>query len=230
MFTRLYTSLLHLFYPHSCDACGKDLMHTEEILCLQCQHTLPVTNFQQYAENPVEKIYRGRTNIKHAMAGYYYVQSSPMQQLIHLFKYQGRKDIALYLGKQMGHMLNKSKWIHEIDCIVPVPLYRIKEKHRGYNQSTILANGIASVTQKPVFNNVLSRQKPTGTQTRKNRVARWQNVATVFAPDNIQSIKGQHVLLIDDVITTGATTEACSNILLTGNATVSICSLAVAYN
>jgi len=230
MLTRLYASLLHLFYPRNCDTCGTDLSGKEEVLCLQCQHALPVTNFQQYEDNPVEKIYRGRTPIQHAMAGYYYTQSSHLRQLIHLLKYQGRKDIALYLGRQMGYMLTNTKWLHEINCIVPVPLNSAKEKQRGYNQSALLAQGIATIIQKPVITNALYRHKHTSTQTHKNRADRWQNVATVFAPANIQSVSGQHVLLIDDVITTGATTEACSNILLTANATVSIGSLAFAYS
>jgi ComF family protein len=222
----LLSSLVHLFYPHSCDGCGRDLARREDILCLRCQRRLPATGFHLYTGNPVERIFWGRVNISHAMAGYYYAPASVLQRLIHRFKYHQRKDIALHLGRQLGGMLRQSAWLYEISCIVPVPLYAVKERRRGYNQAALLAEGIADVTQKPLAAHAMRRNSPTGSQTSRGRASRWENVAQAFSVQHSEALRGQHVLLVDDVITTGATAEACSRALLGVSAGVSICSLA----
>ncbi|PSL49165.1 ComF family protein [Chitinophaga niastensis] len=229
MFTSLLSPLVHLFYPHCCEVCGTDLPQTEELLCLRCMQALPATNFHRHANNPVALIFNGRALVQQATAAYYYSQSSGLQQLIHQFKYRQRPDIANWLGKQMGYMLKESTWLSTIDCIVPVPLFPRKEKLRGYNQATLLANGIAHVTQLPVQPKALSRQQFTSTQTKKGRTGRWQNVADAFQA-NDTSICNRHLLLVDDVITTGATTEACCNALLQAGAQVSVCCLAFSYS
>ncbi|CAL1520967.1 ComF family protein [Chitinophaga sp. MM2321] len=229
MFTSLLSPLIHLFYPHCCEVCGIDLPAADELLCLHCHAALPVTQFHRYPANPVANIFRGRIQISHATAAYYYSQSSGLQQLIHHFKYKQRKDIATWLGKQTGYMLRESNWLSSIDYLVPVPLFPRKEKQRGYNQAALLANGIAHITSHPVLLQALRRQQYTGTQTRKGRVSRWQNVADVFKADRTL-LTGRHVLLIDDVITTGATTEACSQALIEAGASVSVCCLAYAYS
>ena len=226
----LLSSLVHLFYPHTCEGCGRDLARTEQILCLHCNRKLPATGFQQHPHNPVEKIFWGRVNIRHAMAAYYYTQASMLQKLIHQFKYHQRKDIALHLGRQMGHMLLQSAWLYEIDCIIPVPLYAARERQRGYNQAALLAQGIAAVVQKPAVPHAIQRMQHAGSQTRRNRTSRWENVSRVFAVKEPDTLQGRHVLLIDDVITTGATTEACSQALVAARATVSICTLAFTSN
>ncbi|HVI47694.1 MAG TPA: hypothetical protein VM802_22675 [Chitinophaga sp.] len=225
MLIRLLSPVIHLFYPHCCEICGKDLPAADDLLCLRCHDTLPVTQFHRYEGNPVANIFRGRVQIKHAMAAYYYSQSSGMQHLVHSFKYRQRKDIALWLGRQIGYMLQESPWISEIDMLAPVPLFPSKERSRGYNQATLLANGIAHIIKKPVLSKALTRLQFTRTQTRQGRTDRWQNVATVFSADP-RVVTGRHILLTDDVITTGATTEACSQALLDAGASVSVCSLA----
>jgi ComF family protein len=226
----LLSSLVHLFYPHTCDGCGRDLARTENILCMHCLRKLPSTGFHLHVNNPVEKIFWGRVNIRHAMAAYYYTQASILQRLIHQFKYRQRKDIALHLGRQIGHMLLQSAWLYEIDCIVPVPLHTAKEQHRGYNQAALLAGGIAEVVQKPLLPHAIYRINPAASQTHKSRISRWENVSRVFAAKEPASLPGQHVLLVDDVITTGATTEACSHALIEARAAVSICTLAFTSN
>ncbi|MFY0253152.1 ComF family protein [Chitinophaga sp. 30R24] len=229
MLTSLFSPLIHLFYPHCCELCGTDLHQTDELLCIRCYEALPATGFHRHSNNPVARIFHGRAVIQQATAAFYYHQSSGIQQLIHRFKYKQRPDIATWLGKQVGYQLQEIDWISDIDFLAPVPLFPRKEQRRGYNQATLLAQGIAQVIPRPVRASTLYRQQYTDTQTRKGRIARWQNVAMAFqTPGNFPA--GSHVLLIDDVITTGATTEACCNALLKTGAKVSVCCLAYAAN
>lgn len=202
MLTSLISPLVHLFYPHCCELCGTDLPGTDELLCLRCQESLPLTCFHQYSNNPVEKIFHGRVQLHRATAVYYYHQSSGIQQLIHRLKYKQRADIAGWLGKQAGCQLQEASWIKDITMLVPVPLNPLKEKRRGYNQAYLLAAGIAEIVPLPVVPKALYREQFTATQTRKGRAERWQNVAAAFRA-NEQVLAGQHVLLIDDVVTTG---------------------------
>ncbi|SHM41543.1 ComF family protein [Chitinophaga sp. CF418] len=226
----LLASLLDLLYPHTCDGCGIDLTHTEKVLCLRCQRRLPLTGYQHLPDNPVEKIFWGRVNIRHAMAAYYYRKSSLLQQLIYQFKYNQREDIATHLGQQMGNILLQSRWLYEINSIIPVPIHPTKLQQRGYNQAILLANGIATVTGKPVMEEILFRNNYSPSQTNKGRLLRWQNVSGVFSIRPGNYLKDQHILLIDDVLTTGATLEACSNLLVGAGAVVSICTLAFAHH
>lgn len=225
MFSRLLSPLINLFYPHCCEICGQELSSANDLLCLHCHNSLPVTGFHHYAENPVVNIFRGRMPVAYATAVYYYSQASGLQQLVHQFKYHQRKDIASWLGRQAGYTLRSGEWAAAVDCLVPVPLFPRKEKERGYNQATLLAESIGAVISKPVFPHALKRLQYTGTQTRKSRISRWENVKTMFKA-NPALLTGRHVLLIDDVITTGATTEAAGQALLEAGATVSICCLA----
>ncbi|MBC9910795.1 ComF family protein [Chitinophaga varians] len=225
MFTRLLSPLINLFYPHCCEICGQELPSANDLLCLHCLDSLPATGFHHYAENPVAHIFRGRMPVRYATAAYYYSQASGLQRLIHQFKYHQRQDIASWLGKQAGYMLRSGEWAAAVDCLVPVPLFPRKEKERGYNQAALLATAIGAVMCKPVLPQALQRIQHTGTQTRKSRIGRWENVKTVFKA-NPALLTGRHVLLIDDVVTTGATTEAAGQALLEAGASVSICCLA----
>lgn len=225
MFTRLLSPLVHLFYPHCCEICGQELFSANDLLCLHCQDCLPLTGFHHHADNPVANIFRGRMPVTYATAVYYYSQASGLQRLVHQFKYHQRKDIADWLGKQAGHVLRTGGWAATADCLVPMPLYHRKEKERGYNQAALLATAIGAVMDKPVLSQALQRVQYTDTQTRKSRISRWENVKTVFKA-NPALLTGKHVLLIDDVITTGATTEAAGQALLEAGATVGVCCLA----
>lgn len=220
--------LLHLLYPHTCEACGHDLSRTEEILCIRCAHRLPVTGFQLAEGNPVEKIFHGRIALQHATAGYYFGQQSSLQQLVHQFKYHGRKDIALYLGRQLGLQLRQSNWWQQISTVMPVPLHAVKQRHRGYNQAALLAAGIAGILECHTAEG-LERIPNSETQTRKSRIERWENVSSAFALKDPALVSSKHVLLVDDVITTGATLEACAQAVMSaGNVKVSVCSLGYA--
>lgn len=225
MFTRLLSPLVHLFYPHCCEICGQELLSADDLLCIHCHHSLPLTGFQCYTDNPVTRIFHGRMPVMQATAVYYYSQTSGLQQLVHQFKYHQRKDIAGWLGRQMGYALRGADWINGIDYLVPVPLFTRKEKQRGYNQAALLAGAMGTVVGKPLLPHALHRLQYTGTQTRKSRTSRWENVKAVFGATPAL-LTGRHVLLVDDVITTGATTEAAGQALLLAGATVSICCLA----
>lgn len=203
------TSLLHLAFPHVCEGCGTDNLQTEHLLCLRCLSSLPATNFHLHPNNPIEKIFWGRIPVTHATAQYYFTKESMMQHLMHQLKYKGNKDVGIYLGKLMGWALAESNRFSFVDALVPLPLHRSKEHRRGYNQATVLCEGISASLNKPVLKNIVIRPEQTETQTKKGRVQRWQNMEGKFELTNPEAVRGKHILLVDDVVTTGATLEAC---------------------
>jgi ComF family protein len=224
-------SFTHIFFPHLCVGCGSDLISDDQFLCLQCINQLPATNFELHANNPVEKIFWGRAAIKSATAQYYFTKNSILQNILHQFKYKSKKDIGIYFGRIMGEAICASNRFTDIDAIVPLPLFASKEKKRGYNQATVLAEGISSVMNVPVSKNSIGRIIATDTQTKKNRIERWQNIDGKFKLKEKESIAGKHILLIDDVITTGATLDACANELLEAEGIqVSVATLAYALS
>lgn len=221
--------LFHLFYPHLCAGCGSDALSRENFLCLSCINDLPFTHFSQHAGNPVEKIFWGRLPIYRAMSAFYFSKSSVVQHLIHELKYKGNKAIGNYLGNVMGDTLKESNDFQNIDAIVPLPLFEKKEKLRGYNQAAVLCEGISEVLNIPAVTKNVIRKTATETQTRKGRTQRWENVSDTFSVLNPEELEGRHILLVDDVITTGATLEACgSELLKIKNARLSIATLAIA--
>lgn len=224
-------SLLHLAFPHVCEACGTDNLQSDHLLCLRCLSSLPETNFHLHSSNPVEKIFWGRIPVTHATAQYYFTKESLIQQLMHQFKYKSNKDVGIYLGKLMGYALLESNRFSSINALIPLPLHKSKEHKRGYNQATILCEGMATVLGKPVLKDVIVRPEQTETQTKKGRIQRWQNMEGKFALAKPQSIEGKHVLLVDDVVTTGATLEACGHELLkAGNVQLSIATLCFSFH
>jgi ComF family protein len=220
-------SLSHLFFPHTCAGCGSDLLNADQLLCLQCSSNLPFTHFDLYSNNPIEKIFFGRCNITNAMSHLYFTKDSSLQNLLHQLKYKGKKEIGFYFGRMMGNAIVHAQRFSDIDALVPVPLFASREKQRGYNQATVLCEGIAEVLKIPVLKNILVRTNATETQTHKTRIERWQNMEGQFELKNKTFINDKHVLLVDDVITTGATLEACAQEILTAEGTkVSIATLA----
>ena len=205
---------LHLFYPHICTGCGSDLINKDSLLCIYCIDELPHTGFALHENNPIEKIFTGRLKFKAAHSEFYFSKGQLIQHLIHQLKYNANKEIGYYLGEIMGNSLLKGNRFSNIDHLIPLPLYADKEFKRGYNQAEIICQGIYKSTQIPVMVNNVIRQRPTETQTRKHRAERWQNVDGSFTILNPESLTGKHVLLVDDVITTGATLEACGQVIL----------------
>lgn len=219
-------SLLQIVFPHICDGCGSDLLSLESQLCLHCMSAMPETNFEKHAGNPVEKMFWGRLSLVSAAAQFYFTKESLMQKLMHQFKYRSNKDLGLQLGRLMGIAIRDSKRFNDIDALVPLPLFASKEKRRGYNQATVLCEGIAEMFPKPILKTAITRPQHTETQTKKGRIDRWKNIEGKFELADAVSIQNKHLLLVDDVVTTGATLEACgSELLKTGNTRLSIATL-----
>ncbi len=206
--------LLGLFFPNSCRLCGKVLHQQEEILCTTCLYKLARTNFQNEAENPVMDIFYGRLPLFSATAFLFFSKGGGTRRLIHKLKYKGNKEIGIYLGKLFGNQLDGSQLFSTSDAIIPVPLHPRKEHKRGYNQSLMICEGLASSMNARIFSDVLYRKIHSSSQTRKSRYERWENVKDIFEIKNGHHLEGKHLILVDDVITTGATLEACGNKLL----------------
>lgn len=222
-------STLQLFYPHRCPGCGSDAMYHHESLCFECKGLLPKTGFELHPGNPVEKLFWGRLNVTAACSIYHFSKGTLMQTLLHSIKYGGDQRLARYLGYEMGKYLSESETYKNIDGIVPVPLHKQRERKRGYNQSALLAEGMSERTGIKNSSDTLSRNYATGTQTKMSRVQRWQNVRSRFECKQTDWVRGKHLLLIDDVITTGATLDSCGQCLLdAGAASLRIATLAYA--
>lgn len=195
---------------------------------MRCIDGMPETNFEIHPNNPVEKLFWGRLPVANATAQYYFTKESLMQHLMHQFKYKGNKELGLQLGEMMGDQLQRSG-LFNVDALIPLPLFPVKEKKRGYNQATLLCKGIAESMNIPVLDKVIIRPQHTDTQTKKGRIERWKNMEGKFVLTDPDAIRNKHVLLIDDVVTTGATLEACGNELLkAGNVRLSVATLCVA--
>jgi ComF family protein len=226
---KLWHSALHLFYPHTCTGCGSDLLPGHELLCAHCIVQLPHTGYAAMPDNAVEKMFTGRLPIQAASAQLYFTKDGLVQHLVHQLKYKGNVDMGLYLGRIMGQALLETDRFSGIDYLVPLPMYAAKERQRGYNQATILCRGMAEVMHLPINTQHVIRQRSTQTQTRKQRTGRWQNVEGSFAVTDPAALAGKHILLVDDVVTTGATLDACGHtILQVSGTTLSIASLACA--
>ncbi len=203
-----------LMYPYMCCACGKVLMADEEHICMYCRLLLPKTRFHRHCENQLTKIFWGRQAIETGTSLYYFHKGGKVQRLIHQFKYRGNTALGFYLGSMLGRDIALSPMYEDISYILPVPLHPKKERKRGFNQSEVIARGIASAISVACSKELLIRKHETSTQTRKNRFSRWQNVSDVFETPDAAALEGKGVLLVDDVITTGSTLEACTQKLL----------------
>jgi len=195
---------------------------------MRCMEAMPETNFELHAGNPVEKKFWGRLSLQQATAHYYFTRESLMQHLMHQFKYKRNKELGNQLGKIMGDSIKRSGRF-KVDALVPLPLFPAKEKRRGYNQATILCEGMAESLQVPVLKDVVIRSQHTDTQTKKGRIERWQNMEGKFVLAKPEAISNKNVLLVDDVVTTGATLEACgAELLKAENVRLSIAALCYA--
>ena len=225
----IFAGTVALFYPHICTGCGSDLVEEENLLCLRCINDLPYTGFAALANNPVEKFFWGRLPLAAAHSEFYFSKEFLIQQLIHRLKYKADTAIGYYLGELMGRSMLQSSRFSAVDALIPLPLYIDKEHKRGYNQAAIICNGMSSVMNIPVMTGYVNRRRFTETQTRKHRTERWENVKGSFVISNSAALQHKHVLLVDDVVTTGATLEACGQAILeTGNIKLSVATLAYA--
>ena len=218
-----------LLYPHVCEACQKPLTEGEQILCTYCRYEIPLTNFWKSKDNPAAMLFWGKVELEQASSFFYYAKDSRYRQLMHKLKYKGRKEIGVYLGKLYGDYLAKSSLYNSVDVIIPLPLHSKRLARRGYNQSEKIAEGISMAMQKPLLPDALQRNVYTETQTNKNRMERWKNVENVFSVAKPELLSNKHILIVDDIATTGATLEVCANtILQTVSCKVSVVTLAYA--
>lgn len=214
--------LLSLVYPELCISCNTLLNNYEEMLCLSCESNLPYCRFHDYKANPVAKHFWGRAQIEWASSYLYFTKDSYVQFMIHSIKYNGRNEIATFLGNAFAEELIDIPEIKTIDMIIPVPLHPVKRRRRGYNQAEEIAKAMSPVLNLPVVNDILVKDYNTSSQTKNSRIARWFNVEANFTIRNQERLTGKHILLIDDVITTGSTLEACALTLYQANENIRI--------
>jgi len=226
----LLKNFLFLFFPELCQVCGKPLLFSEKILCSGCISDIPKTRFHNFPDNKTSMLFWGRINFVKATSFFYYQKHCPYSFLLHKLKYRKKKEIGIELGEHFGVELKKSGFSADIDFLVPIPLHWKREKKRGYNQSEMIAIGISNVTGIPINTKLLFRHKHNLSQTTKNKKERWGNVEDIFTVSKIDT-NGKHLLLIDDVVTTGSTIEASANCILKNkNVSLSIATLAIAVN
>lgn len=204
-------SIVDLIYPRVCAACGKPLLKDETTVCLKCRYLLQPTGYERNPENPLAQGFYGRVRLHAVTACYFFAKHGKVQHIIHQLKYKGNREAGIFLGQQLGEAIKDAPLFQGIDYLVPVPLHPKREKKRGYNQSLMIAQGIAEVTGIAIGNDFLVRTVNTATQTRKTKEERYQNVKDIFQLQHGELLEGKHILLIDDVLTTGATLESCAH-------------------
>jgi ComF family protein len=225
----LWDDFISLLFPRLCYGCGTHLMRNENIICTACYVIIPRTGYHTVADNPVAQLFWGRCFLEKAAAFSFYNKGSRIRNLIHNLKYKGIREIGYELGKIYGLSLKSSGFTDDIDIIIPVPLHPEKIHARGFNQSEIISSGISEVTGVPVNTGSLFRLSISATQTKRSRYDRWVNVEGIFSVVDQEQIREKHVLLVDDVITTGSTIESCaSELLKTEGVKVSAVALAFA--
>lgn len=203
-----------LLFPELCAACHESLVAGEDVLCTDCRFNLPYTNFHLQPDNIVARQFWGKIKIEAAYALFYFTKGGKVQNLMHELKYNGQQRVGILAGNMAGSQLIQNDIFKTVDYIIPVPLHKKRMRKRGYNQSACFAEGLAAKLNATVELDNLVRVRATETQTHKSRFARFQNMQEVFTVKKSERLKDKHILLVDDVITTGSTLEACGAKLL----------------
>lgn len=210
----LHTGIVHLFYPRLCEGCSKPLVAAEKIVCISCSLQIPETGYYNIEDNETALRFAGRIPFEHAVSYAYFTNDGLLQHLLHGMKYKDKKEIGYFLGRQFAGCLQKTDWVSSIDLIIPVPLHPVKRAKRGYNQSMLIAEGMSEVLKIPASDKILERVRDTESQTHKTRAERVSNMSDAFRIKEKAPLQGKHILLCDDVLTTGATLEACALALM----------------
>ena len=224
----MFQSIINLFFPKACSGCNAILLANESVICTDCRHEIPLTNHHNIPNNEMLLKFYGKLDLVHASALFYYQKKGIVQELIHKLKYKGHQEIGESIGYWYAEELKKSIALKDVDFIIPVPLHPKRFKKRGYNQVATFAEALSKSMQIPVKELILIRDKNTKSQTKKNRIDRAQVVSNIFSVGTTTDFEGKHFLLIDDVITTGATLESCGReVLKIPNARLSIVCMAM---
>ena len=208
-----WSDLLALLYPEFCAGCAASLVKGEVAVCTYCRAVLPQTMAHLDEKNTVARRFWGRIPLQHALAFLHFRKRGRVQKMMHAFKYEGRREVGVEMGRWYGGLLHQAM-PGAFDVVLPVPLHPRRLRVRGYNQSEVFGSALAEALHLPLFTEVLVRVEHRGSQTRRGRIERWQNARQTFAVHWPETIRGKRVLLVDDIITTGATLEACGEILL----------------
>ena len=225
---QIFKDISNLFFPELCLSCKDTLTNNEKIVCSFCNYELPTTDFTNNSNNLVEKTFLGRIQFFEATSLLFYSKKGIVQKLIHNLKYHNQQEVGSFFGNWLGSIIHKSNRFKELDYIVPVPLHKNKLKSRGYNQVTKFGEQLSKQINVPYIKGILVRTNVSKTQSKKIRLDRWKNVNEMFLVTDLSKFKNKHILLIDDIITTGATIEACANELFkTKNVTISVVVMAV---
>lgn len=225
----MFQSVLDLFFPKVCFACQFQLSDFEQYVCTNCRHNLPVTNFHLDNDDTVLKTFYGRAKIAHATALLRFEKKGITQHLMHNLKYKGHEDVGVFLGTWLGEELKDLEAYKSVDIVIPVPLHKKKLRKRGYNQVAKFGQEIAKQLNSSYCDDVLIKITNTASQVNKNRFSRWINNDELFTIQHKEKINNKHILLVDDLITTGATMEACISVLNKAqNVKISIASMAMA--
>lgn len=211
---KLFKHLINLLFPRTCAACGNILLESEDTVCTTCRFLLPKTGYENYPDNPLAQMFYGQMPFNAVMAEFFFSKTGKVQHLIHGLKYHRCRENGIFLGQEIGKTLLKAADYQNIDYIVPIPLHPKKEKIRGYNQSHVIAEGISEIMNIPIAEKCLVRSVFTDTQTKKSREDRWQNVKDIFNIENHEKLERKHILLVDDVLTTGATLMSAGKALM----------------
>lgn len=203
-----------MFFPRVCLGCSAYLGDNETYICTSCRHQLPLTNFHLDGNETLKNVFYGRVNLEQATALLHFSKKGIVQQLMHNLKYRGQQKVGVFLGKWLGEELKTIKSYQDIDVVIPVPLHKSKLRHRGYNQVAKFGKEIANALEIEFNTKVLQKTKTTKTQVFKNRFLRTSSSSATFSISEKQTLKGKHILLVDDIVTTGATIESCANALL----------------
>ncbi|MDP3451426.1 MAG: ComF family protein [Bacteroidales bacterium] len=203
-----------LFFPDVCPVCDRLLTGGERHICIGCMADIPYSYFWSWRENPAEMLLRSRVKTEYAASLIYYRSESNWRSVIHRFKYTGDTSLGKYLAKLLGTKIYESGSLKDVDMVVPVPLHPYKRWIRGFNQATIIADSLGEVLNIPVCDNLLKRGRYNRSQTVKDRENRYKGAEGAFFVKKEEKLRGKHILLVDDVLTTGATIEACGRVLL----------------
>lgn len=224
----MFKPLINLFFPKVCYACMNLLSDNEDVICINCRHDLPVTSFHFNNDDSVKKVLYGRVKIENGTALFRFEKQGLVQKLIHGLKYRGYENVGYTLGNWLGSELKEVLGYQNIDIVIPVPLHKKKLKKRGYNQVAKFGQQIASAINASYVDNVLIKITNTTSQTKKSRLSRWRTSQELFTLKNKKDIENKHILLVDDIITTGATLEACATVLNQAkNVKISIATMAI---